>query len=158
NKTFSELSGDLRTFLESKSVDVFLITSVTNTDEIRDLFIRLQSGTALTRQQIRDAWPGNVGPFIERLAGKLKKAPKVLLFGLIDKRGSKVEDEKDRYDSDRQFCAQLLTLFLARERDPLSQQSITAEELDKLYHDNTALPLNGPTATRFEQILAETTD
>jgi hypothetical protein len=158
NKTFSELSADLKAFLESKPVDVFLITSVTNADEIRDLFIRLQSGTALTRQQIRDAWPGNVGPFIERLAGKLKKAPKVLLFGLIDKRGSKVEDEKDRYDSDRQFCAQLLTLFLARERDPLSQQSITAEELDKLYHDNTALPSNGPTAARFEQILVEATE
>jgi hypothetical protein len=43
--------------------------------EIRDLFIRLQSGTALTRQQIRDAWPGNLGPYVERLAGKLDRVP-----------------------------------------------------------------------------------
>jgi hypothetical protein len=29
----------------------------------------------------------------------------------------------------------LLCLFLARERDPLSKQSIGANELDKVYHE-----------------------
>lgn len=151
------IGSDLRSVLDNDEIDVFLIRDVANNDEIRDLFIRLQSGTALTRQQIRDAWPGNVGPFVERLAGKMKKVPAVQLFSLVDRRGMKTEDQKDRYDSDRQFCAQLLALFMARERDPLAQQGIGAEELDKLYHDNTAFPADGPAAARFQQILENTT-
>ena len=127
-------------------------------DEVRDLFIRLQSGTALTRQQIRDAWPGAAGPFIEALAGKLKRTPSVTLFKQIDRRGTRNEEESDDYDSDRQFCAQLLCLFLARERDPLSQQSIGANELDKVYHENTTFDVHGEAAKRFQDALKIASD
>jgi hypothetical protein len=79
----------------------------------------LQSGTALTRQQIRDAWPGAIGPYIERIAGKLKKRPTCALFRLIDRRSTRDDDaDADEYSNDRQLCAQLLNIFLARERDP----------------------------------------
>jgi len=132
---------------------VFVISELVDADEVRDLFIRLQSGTALSRQQIRDAWPGAVGPFIERLAGKLNRAPSVTLFKQIDRRGTRNEEESDPYDSDRQFCAQLLCLFLARERDPLSQQSIGANELDKVYHENTTFDTEGEAAKRFQDAL-----
>ena len=107
-KRFTELPKDLLGELETTRVDVFIITDVASSDEVRDLFIRLQSGTALTRQQIRDAWPGTIGPFIERLAGKLDRKPAVGLFGLVDKRGTRSEEERDHHDPDRQFCAQLL--------------------------------------------------
>ena len=119
-RRFSELDEHLRNELKAKQIDVFVINELVDADEVRDLFIRLQSGTALSRQQIRDAWPGTVGPFVERLAGKLNCAPAVNLFKQIDRRGTRSDDESDEYDSDRQFCAQLLCLFLARERDPLS--------------------------------------
>ncbi len=128
-KRFSELESNLRDQLENKEIDVFVIKEVVNADEVRDLFIRLQSGTALSRQQIRDAWPGTMGPFIEELAGKLDRTPSIQLFNLIDRRGTRGDDDSDRYDSDRQFCAQLLCLFLARERDPLSEQSISTTVL-----------------------------
>jgi hypothetical protein len=36
----------------------------------------------------------------------------VTLFKQIDRRGTRNEEESDDYDSDRQFCAQLLCLFL----------------------------------------------
>ena len=110
---------------------VFQIGPDALVDEVRDLFIRLQSGTALTRQQIRDAWPGNLGPFIERLAGKLDKHPTVPLFSLIDKRGQRSEDEEQRdyHVADRQVCGQLLRIFIARERDPYSYPSVSANEL-----------------------------
>jgi hypothetical protein len=124
---------------------------------VRDLFIRLQSGTALTRQQIRDAWPGAVGPYIEKLAGKLDRQPAIGLFALVDKRGIRSEDDRDRHEADRQLCAQLLCVFLARERDPNAEQSVGAEDLDKLYHDNTAFPVDGPSAKRFEETLAHAT-
>jgi hypothetical protein len=157
-RRFSELDEQLRSELRAKEIDVFVISELVDADEVRDLFIRLQSGTALSRQQIRDAWPGTVGPFIERLAGKLNRAPAVTLFKQIDRRGTRSEDESDDYDSDRQFCAQLLCLFLARERDPLSQQSIGANELDKVYHENTTFDTDGEAAKRFQDALKITSD
>jgi hypothetical protein len=157
-KRFKELSPDLGEQVKNTRVDVFIITEVASADEVRDLFIRLQSGTALTRQQIRDAWPGAVGPYIERLAGKLDRKPAVGLFGLVDKRGTRSEEERDQHDPDRQFCAQLLCLFLVRERDPGAEQSIGANDLDKVYHDNTDFPLDGPTAQRFETVLHHATE
>jgi len=102
-KYFTELDESFRQQLEQKEIDVFEIIGVADPDEVRDLFIRLQSGTALSRQQIRDAWPGTVGPFIERLAGKLKKIPAVTLFKQVDRRGTGEENERDPYESDRQF-------------------------------------------------------
>src|ERR1035437_7932712 len=159
-RRFSDLDDQLRSELRSKEIDVFVISELVDPDEVRDLFIRLQSGTALTRQQIRDAWPGAAGPFIEALAGKLKRTPSVTLFNFkqIDRRGTRNEEESDDYDSDRQFCAQLLCLFLARERDPLSQQSIGANELDKVYHENTTFDVHGEAAKRFQDALKIASD
>lgn len=156
-KRFEELPPELRRHLESASVDVFIITEVASADEVRDLFIRLQSGTALTRQEVRDAWPGAVGPYVAKLAGKGDRRPTIALFRLVDKRGTRPEDERDQHEPDRQFCAQLLCLFLARERDPAAEQSIGANDLDKLYHDNTDFPIDGPTAQRFEAVLGHAT-
>jgi hypothetical protein len=157
-RRFPELDAAHRKSLEDNELDVFLIVSVANPDEVRDLFIRLQSGTALSRQQIRDAWPGTVGPFIERLAGKLKKSPAVTLFKQVDRRGSRGEDERDPYESDRQFCAQLFCLFLARESDYRSPQSIGANELDKVYHENTTFDVAGQAARRFQETLERTSE
>jgi hypothetical protein len=156
-RRFSELDAALQDRLIRTKLDVFVISGVGHEDEIRDLFIRLQSGTALSRQQIRDAWPGNVGPYIEKLAGKMDRTPAVDLFRLADRRGIRSEDERDPYESDRQFCAQLLGLFLAREGDPCIVQSVGANELDKVYHEHTQFDPSGPSALRFESVLKHTT-
>jgi hypothetical protein len=151
---FSELDPNLKQALSAHMIDVFVINELVAPDEVRDLFIRLQSGTALTRQQIRDAWPGTIGPFIEQLAGKLTRKPTVTLFRQINRLSNgRGDNETDEYDSDRQSCAQLLCLFLARQRDPLAQQSIGASELDKLYHENTTFDVDGETARRFRRAL-----
>ena len=88
--------------MDETLIDVYELQDVENSDQIRDLFIRLQSGTALTRQQIRDAWPGNVGPFVEHLAGKLSTKPTCDLFRLIDRRGTRSDDDdlSDEYVGD----------------------------------------------------------
>src|ERR1017187_3999460 len=67
-KRYSDLSDEMRKRFAETDVQAYLVKHVANADEVRDLFIRLQSGTALTRQQIRDAWPGQLGPRIEALA------------------------------------------------------------------------------------------
>ncbi|MBI4534746.1 MAG: DUF262 domain-containing protein [Ignavibacteriae bacterium] len=61
NRTCSGLDAAIRSKFAGTLIDVYEISHVSSPDEVRDLFIRLQSGTALTRQQIRDAWPGNLG-------------------------------------------------------------------------------------------------
>jgi hypothetical protein len=52
----------------------------------------------------------------------------------------------------------LLCLFLARERDPHSQQSINASELDKLYHENTTFDTEGLAAKTFQETLRLASD
>lgn len=161
-KYFADLEGHEREFLKNREINVFIITEVAHEDEIRDLFIRLQSGTTLSRQQIRDAWPGSIGPYVVKLAGKITRKrhvhPSQKIFQLVDKSGSRPDDDdRDRYVQDRQFCAQLLCLFLARENDPCSCQSVGANDLDRLYHENTDFDTEGFAANRFEEVLAHTT-
>lgn len=139
-RKFDDLQPAERHQLKTAKIDVFLMGDVRNPDEVRDLFIRLQSGTPLTRQQIRDAWPGSVGPFVESLAGKLSTQPSLKLFSLVDGRSRRDDEDKDEFSADRQFCAQLLCLFLAREADPGRDQGTGADELDALYHDHTSAP------------------
>jgi hypothetical protein len=155
-RRFSELDAALQDQLKKKKLEVYVINEVMHQDEIRDLFIRLQSGTALSRQQIRDAWPGNVGPYIEKLAGKMERTPKYDFSKFAGKWGERSEEERDPYMTDRQFCAQLLCLFLARQNDPCSQQSVGANELDKLYHENTEFDPAGESALKFENALKQT--
>ncbi|MBI4323904.1 MAG: DUF262 domain-containing protein [Chloroflexi bacterium] len=156
-KLYSELTDDLKRRFDEFQIRVVMIGSSAHPDEVRDLFIRLQSGTALTRQQIRDAWPGNLGPFIESIAGKLDRKPSQKLFKLIGKWGQRADDEdRDDFVGDRQLAAQLLRVFLVRERDPAHYPSVSANELDSLYHEHTDWDPNGPTAIRFLRVLGLT--
>jgi hypothetical protein len=67
------------------------------------------------------------------------------LFGVIDKRGQRSEDEdlRDNFVTDRQICAQLLRIFISRERDPFAFPSVSANELDSLYHEYTDFNTSG---------------
>ncbi len=114
--TFSGLPSRLREQFLKLKLPIVLIDDAT-ADEIRDLFIRLQAGTPLTTQQVRDVWPGNVSPYVEVLAGKLTRQGRFQrLFSAIDRRGSGAREDADLVDpamDARQMCAQLLTLFMA---------------------------------------------
>ncbi len=149
-KGFDELSkADQERLLESKLLTIE-VERISNGDELRDLFIRLQSGTPLTRQQVRDAWPGGIGPFIDSLAGRVMRQPSVRLFQIVDKRGQGSDDDlKDRFVGDRQTCAQLLRLFLARSAINPSYVSVNAPDLDSLYHGNTEWDRESPEAAQF---------
>ena len=156
-KLYSQLTPLEKDKFKNSEILAMVITSVINDDEVRDLFIRLQAGTALTRQQIRDAWPGNIGPFVESLAGRLKRRPTSNLFSWIDKRGTRgsedYEDNADEYVSARQTCAQLLTLYFERERSPDSMPSLASRTLDDMYHKNTTFDTSGDSAMKFKQLL-----
>ena len=152
---FKTLSGELRKELENTQVRAYILDAAENDDEVRDLFIRLQAGTALGRQQIRDAWPGNVGPFIVSLAGKMNRRPSCELFTVVDQRGQRGDDEGERDDfvGDRQICAQLLRIFMTREADPRATPSVSAGDLDAIYHEHPDFQDQGSTARRFVHVL-----
>ena len=157
-KSFEQLGAELQTRFLERHLDVFYVVPDRHDDEVRDLFIRLQKGTALTRQQVRDAWPGRLGPYVERLAGKMRRQPTQRLFDIIDQRGQRSEEEEnDDFVHHRSACAQLLALFIPRERDPYHYASLSAAALDALYHEQTDFNAVGPVAQRFEEALRLTT-
>lgn len=140
-KRYSELPPELRQHLDNYLIPAYLVKEVSNSDEVRDLFIRLQSGTALTRQQIRDAWPGQLGPRVEVWAGKLARHPRFSFFGAVDGRGMR-DDEADAADpfvKQRTTCAQLCALLLLRQGNPWAFPSIKASDIDGLYHEYTTV-------------------
>jgi len=153
-KRYSDLPGELRDTIHGHEILVHLVRDVNNPDEVRDLFIRLQSGTALTRQQIRDAWPGDLGPRVERWAGKLSKSPKYKFFQAVDGRGTRddEDDTNDMYVKHRTTCAQLCRLLLAHATNPYEVPSIKAGDLDALYHANTQVDTTSNPLDSVEQV------
>ena len=156
-KRFSELADDMADFIRTRPLQIIEVRDVANSDEVRDLFIRLQSGTALTRQQIRDAWPGELGPGIERWAGKLNRQPTYEFFNYVDGRGTRDDegDVKDRFVKHRTTCAQLCALLLGRASNPFAAPSITAAELDALYHEYTQVDPNNSPFEHLESIFSK---
>lgn len=141
----AQLDMALKAHFRETLIDVFVVKNVQHKDEVRDLFIRLQSGTALTRQQIRDAWPGNMGQIIEEFAGKLNRRPKFTVFDAVDGRGTRDDDDdpRDRYVKNRQTCAQVMRILFARMSDPKSFPSVEAADIDGFYHESTEAEREG---------------
>jgi HNH endonuclease len=157
-RPYHELHADLRKRFDETQLIAYHLVAATP-DEVRDLFIRLNSGTALTPQEKRDAFPGGIGPFVNRIAGKIPKHPAVRLFSLTDKRGlERIEDEelRDPYVPDRQLCAQLLLIFLKREQAESAFPRTSARDLDRLYHEFVEFDPDGQDAeraARFRKVL-----
>ncbi len=154
---FSGLPKVLGDQFLSLELPIVLIDEVDTPDEVRDLFIRLQAGTPLTTQQVRDAWPGSISPYVEVLAGKLNRQGRFQrLFSAIDRRGTGAREDADLIDpamDARQVCAQLLCLFMAVEAGQ-AYPSLGTRSLDDLYHQNTEFHPTGPQAGKLEKLLA----
>ena len=157
DKRSSDLDQELQTVLVETNLPINLVTEVHNTDEVRDLFIRLQSGTTLTRQQIRDAWPGALGPRIEQWAGKFDKSPKFKFFDAVDRRGTRDDDEaaNDKRVNHRATCAQLCALLLGTASNPYATPSINANDLDALYHEYTQANGHNDPLNQIEMVFAD---
>lgn len=156
-KTFSALSERMQQDFLSLELSVVLIDEVSG-DEVRDLFIRLQAGTPLTAQQVRDAWPGAIGPYIESLAGKTARQGRFQsVFLAVDRRGGGGRSDDEFVDpalDARQTCAQLLLLLFAKEQGR-SVPSLRSSALNDLYHQHTDFDVHGRVANLFEQLLSD---
>ena len=140
---YNELSNDLQDKLKkTKIVTYKLITDDEN--EIRDLFIRLQGGTALTPQDKRDSWPGNFTEFVLRVGGK---SPVPKWFGLPLYQELVKGNESRR----RQLVAQAFMLFHAVRREKRFCD-IKSANIDEFYHQNVGFDDSSTDAKRFERI------
>lgn len=143
SKRYDELSDELKDKLKSTKVVAYMLET-DDEDEVRDLFIRLQGGTALTPQDKRDSWPGRFTEFILRVGGK-SEVPK--WFGLPLFKDLVKGSESRR----RQLAAQAYMLFhsVRREREFCD---IKSPNIDEFYHQNVGFDESSSDAKRFEEI------
>lgn len=149
-KIFENLDSDIRDKFLKKEVRIALMTDCSD-DEARDLFIRLQGGSDLRPQEIRDAWPGNFRNIVLGIGGKPQnvKYPGHDFFRVI----MKAKPKSDRGKT-RQLVAQLLVLFLAqkdRGRDYFVQTK--SDALNDAYRQYAGLDIQSQNVLRFRSIL-----
>ena len=143
-KRFGQLSEDLKNELKSHKVVIYEITTE-NENEIRDLFIRLQGGTALTPQDKRDSWPGNFTEFVLRTGGKtgVDKWYGQDLF----KEVAKVSNDSRR----RQLVGQIFMQF-SSVRNGKKFCDIKSSNIDEFYHAHVDFDETSDEVKRFEYI------
>ena len=140
---YDELPSDLKEKLRSTKIVAYELTTK-DENEIRDLFIRLQGGTALTPQDKRDSWPGNFTEFVLRVGGKsqVDKWYGLPLFKEL------VKGNESRR---RQLVAQAFMLFdSVRRRKTFCD--IKSANINEFYHENVGFQDSSEAATRFETI------
>jgi len=130
-KDFESLSAGLKSAFLERELPIVKITT-TNSNEARDLFIRLQAGMPLNSQEKRDAWPGDFTEFVLRVGGKpqIARYPGHPFFrtliggGRVNGRGKH-----------RQLAAQMIMLFLTH-RDSGAEGfcDINAGAIDDFYY------------------------
>ena len=149
-KHFQGLSEELQSrLLEAKLPVAYIETD--NSNEVRDLFVRLQSGFPLNAQEKRDSYPGQFTDFILRLGGK----PDIIRYPGHDffKRVLKMKPGQDRGKT-RQLAAQIAILFLERRSKGHEHfTDINAKAVDDYYYGNLDFNAESPDCKRLVAIL-----
>ena len=148
-KFFRELPPELQDRLLKTTLLLAMIQS-DDTNEIRDLFVRLQAGSALNAQERRDAMPGGMNDFVLRLGGK----PDMLKYPGHDffKEAMGARPGSDRGKT-RQLAAQITSLLLAqRNAVGLTLPDINAPAIDHLYYENLDFDADGTEARRIWEV------
>ena len=147
-KNFQGLSEELQDrLLETQLPIAYIETDDDN--EVRDLFVRLQSGSPLNSQEKRDTYPGHFTDFILQLGGKpdIARYPGHNFF----QRVLRMKPGKDRGKT-RQLAAQIAILFLGR-RATGGFTDINASAIDDYYYTNLDFDSNSPNCKRLMAIL-----
>ena len=148
-KFFRDLPPQLRDSLLKTRLLLAMIQS-DDTNEIRDLFVRLQAGSALNAQERRDAMPGGMNDFVLRLGGK----PDMLKYPGHDffKEAMGARPGGDRGKT-RQLAAQITSLLLAQRNEVgLTLPDINAPSIDHLYYENLDFDPDGAEARRIWEV------
>lgn len=151
-KGYPDLSDELKSRFLSTRLHVVQIETH-DSNEARDLFVRLQSGIPLSSQEKRDAWPGQFTDFVLRLGGKpgIARYPGNDFFNVLG-RGQKIKDRGKL----RQLAAQIAVLFFSRQRGK-GYCDINAKALDDFYYENLGFDAESQEAKRLLDVLEKVT-
>ncbi|OSJ19234.1 hypothetical protein BST63_03430 [Bradyrhizobium canariense] len=153
-RSFHELTEEIKSrFLDTPLRIVRIETHDSN--EARDLFVRLQSGMPLNAQEKRDAWPGQFTDFILRLGGKpgLARYPGHDFFNIL--MGAQKVQDRGKF---RQLAAQIAVLYFTRRANTNdSFCDIKAEAVDDFYYENLGFDSESTDARRLFEIFDKLT-
>ena len=151
-KDFHSLTDDLQSRFLQTELPVALITS-DDSNEVRDLFVRLQAGLPLNAQEKRDVHPGDFTNFVLQIGGKpaLARYPGHLFFQNV----MRMKPGQDRGKT-RQLAAQITMLYLSfREHGPGNLSDISATEIDDFYYRNLDFDPSKKGTERLRDILTK---
>ena len=149
-KDFQGLEEELKSRLLNAKIPVAYIET-DNDNEVRDLFVRLQSGFPLNAQEKRDSTPGGFTDFILKLGGK----PEIIRYPghLFFRNVMKMKPGADRGKT-RQLAAQIAMLFLERRNNGSAHfVDINAPAIDDYYYANLDFDSESPDCKRLREIL-----
>jgi len=152
--TFEMLPQELKDKFLNTELQMNIIETE-NSHEVRELFVRLQSGLPLNAQEKRDAWPGELSKFIVNLAGKRPSVVGHPFWSELVYRGA------EKRGSLRQACAQAFMTFYSRHSNgPEAFCGLESKQIDEFYRHNLDFDTNAPgsTSQRFRRILDEAYD
>lgn len=138
DKKYSELSADDQDTIGQFTLAVYEIQD-TSEVEVRDLFLRLQNGTALNPAEKRNAMVGELRDFVARLAGEGSGSPHQAFTV------SNINSKRNAWDD---LAAHILRLEL--EGGPAD---IKADNLRRMYETNKAFDDGGLVAKKLERVL-----
>ena len=145
---FRDLTPEFKNIFEQLKLLVVEIES-DDSNEIRDLFVRLQAGAVLNAQERRDAMPGGMNDFILSLGGKpaIVRYPGHEFFK--DVMGAKPGSDRGKT---RQLAAQVTSLLLVQQESTgPSLPDVNASAIDQLYYDNLDFDTDGWKAKRVRE-------
>ncbi len=145
-KLFAGMAEALQNQFLGTELSVGKIES-TDANEIRDLFVRLQSGLPLNPQETRDAWPGQFTEFILSLGGKpeLPRYPGHPFFQELMGLNPRADRGKAR-----QFAAQITMIFLTQhEQGRTSFPDINAAGINDFYFSHIDFDKSSQPAKRL---------
>lgn len=146
-KTFDGL-GQLQDEFKKKKMAVVEIEC--EADSAKDMFIRLQGGTPLDPQDVRDAWPGKFCELVLNLGGKQGHGLGHDFFRTQVQAAGKGGAKK------RQLVAQLLMLYLSRKQHAaVDFVVVDGDKLDAYYRTQANLDLESDAVRRFYSILGK---
>ena len=147
---FDSLNDVDRSRLLETELSVVEITA-DNDHEIRDLFVRLQSGFPLNAQEKRDAYPGAFTEFILKLGGKegIARYPGHPFFQRVLRMKPTTARGKIR-----QTAAQIAMLFIQRRQEESDRFTDTnSVAVDDFYYKNIDFDSDSPEVRRLTVIL-----
>lgn len=147
-KYFDSLSPELKQQLLDTTIPVAYITAEDD-KEVRDLFVRLQSGKPLNAQEQRDSYPGAFTEFILKLGGKpdINRFPGHDFFQRVLKMKPRHDEGKTR-----QLAAQIAILYFRRKANG-TYSDINRDTINDYYDTHLDFDINTPECERLRKIL-----